>query len=459
MRDGPAGYLLLPPPPQEDREIGPRPRHGRDGMSTHAELLGRHRRVLPAWLALNYEHPIALVDGEGRRVRDAEGKEYLDFWGGILTTMTGHKVPSVIEAIRNQAERMIHTSTLYLIPTQIELAEQIAALAPIPDAKVFFTSSGTEANDAALLLATAYRRSNQVLAMRNSYHGRSFSSMAVTGNRGWSPSSLSPLSVVYLHGTYKLRSPFRSLDDHAYVEAAVADLEELLQVATAGDVACLIAEPVQGVGGNATPPDGLFGKMKEVLDRHGILFISDEVQTGWGRTGEHFWGIEAHGVVPDLMTFAKGLGNGLAIGGVIARREVMDCLGANSISTFGGNPLASAGALANLRYLLEHDLQSNALEMGRRLKGNLQNLASSCSCIAEVRGKGLMIGVELTRPGGLEPDALKAQAVLEKARENGLLVGRGGLYGNVLRIGPPLSLTAEEADEGFEKLAAAIGRA
>ena len=428
-------------------------------MGVHEELLGRHRRVLPAWLALSYEHPIALVNGEGRRVRDAEGNEYLDFYGGILTTMTGHKVPAVVKAIEQQAARLLHTSTLYLIPNQIPLAEEISSLAPIPDAKVFFTNSGTEANDAALLLATAYRRSNQVLAMRNSYHGRSFSSMAVTGNRGWSSSSLSPLNVVYLHGAYKLRSPFRDLDDAAYIAASVADLEDLLQVATAGDVACLIAEPIQGVGGFATPPDGLFGKMKEVLDRHGILFISDEVQTGWGRTGEHFWGIEAHGVVPDLITFAKGLGDGLAIGGVIARPEIMDCLQANSISTFGGNPLATAGALANLRYLLDENLQANALKVGHRLMGNLKKLAATSPCIAEVRGKGLMIGVEITKPASLEPDPAATSAVMELAREGGLLIGRGGLYGNVLRIAPPLSVTAEEADEGFAILAGAIAGA
>ena len=285
----------------------------------HDDLLARHRRVLPRWLALNYEHPIALVDGDGRRVRDAEGREYLDFLGGILTTMTGYRVPRVVEAIRRQAERMLHTSTLYLIPQQIELAEKIASLVPIPDARVFFTTSGTEANDTALLLATTFRRSNQVLAMRNSFHGRSFSAMSVTGNRFWSATSLAPFHVTYLHGAYQLRSPFRGLSPADYIAACVSDLESVLDTAVAGDAACLIAEPIQGVGGNTHPPDGMYGALKEGLDRRGILFISDEVQTGWGRTGEHFWGFEAHGVVPDIITFAKGLGNGVSLGGVIAR--------------------------------------------------------------------------------------------------------------------------------------------
>jgi 4-aminobutyrate aminotransferase len=427
-------------------------------MGTHEDLLARHRRVLPSWMVLYYQEPIALVDGDGRRVTDAEGNEYLDFFAGILTTMTGYKVPEVVAAIKAQADRMLHTSTLYLIENQIELAEKIAALSGIPDAKVFFTNSGTEANDAALMLATQYRKSNQVLAIRGSYHGKSHSTVAITGQRNWSSTSLYPFNVIFVHGGYKLRSPFGHLPDDEFIAACKADLENMLDVASAGDVACMIAEPIQGVGGFATPPDGFFGAFKEVLDRTGILFISDEVQTGWGRTGEHFWGYQSHGITPDILTFAKGLGNGMALAGVVATASLMDSLPANSISTFGGNPMSTAAGLANLDYLLEHDLQTNAYKVGNRLKSNLDELADRTEIIAEVRGKGLMLGVELVKPGGLDPDPAAAAAVMEEARKEGLLIGKGGLYGNTLRIAPALSLTEAEADEGFEKLARAVER-
>ena len=425
-------------------------------MGTHAELLARHQAVLPSWLALYYDEPLALVRGDGRRVWDAEGREYLDLFGGILTTMTAHALPEVVEAVQEQAARMLHTSTLYLIEQQIELAEEIARLAPIPDAKVFFTTSGTEANEAAMLLACTVRRSQQVLAIRNSYHGRSFATMAITGNRGWSASALSPVDVKYVHGGYRLRSPFGHLDDDAFTAACVDDLRDVLVTQTAGDVACLMAEPIQGVGGFTVPPDGFFGAMKEVLDEHGILFVSDEVQTGWGRTGEHFWGVEAHGVEPDLLTFAKGLGNGLTLAGVVARAELMDTLPANSISTFGGNPLSCAGALANLRYLLANDLQGNAAKVGGHLLRELTERTTTLPGVAEVRGKGLMAGVELVEPGSLTPAPAAAAAVLERTRERGVLIGKGGLHGNVLRIAPPLTLTLEEADEGLAALTAAF---
>lgn len=215
-----------------------------------AELLSRHRAVMPSWLATYYDEPIEIVSGSGCRVVDGEGNSYLDFFAGILTNLVGYDLPELRDAVLSQVSTgVVHTSTLYLLRAQVELAERIAALSGIPDAKVFFTSSGTEANEAALLLATSYRRSSSVIALRNSYHGRTFATTAVTGNRSWSASSLSPLQVTYAQGGYRFRSSFRDLDDAAYVRACVTDLRELLDTTTAGDVACMIAEPIQGVGG------------------------------------------------------------------------------------------------------------------------------------------------------------------------------------------------------------------
>ena len=388
--------------------------------------------------------------GSGRRLTGADGRDYLDFFAGILTNMLGYQVPEVRAAVDRVLDRgVVHTSTLYLIREQVELAERIARLSGIEDAKVFFCSSGTEANEMALLLATQARRSTQVLAIRNSYHGRSFAAMGITGIRGWSASALSPVQVSYVYGGYRYRSPWRDLPDADYTAACVRDLRDVIDSTTAGDVACLIAEPIQGVGGFAVPPDGFFGAMKEVLDEYGILLVSDEVQTGWGRTGEHFWGIGAHGVTPDVMTFAKGLGNGLAIGGVVARRELMDNLPANSISTFGGNPLATAGARATLDYVLEHDLQANALKVGTRLLTGLRDLGADHPAVGDVRGKGLMAALELVVPGGDTPDPKAAGKLMEETRARGLLVGKGGRFGNVLRMAPPLTLTETEADEGL----------
>ncbi|MFJ8135264.1 aspartate aminotransferase family protein [Streptomyces sp. NPDC096013] len=421
------------------------------------DLLGRHRDVLPDWLTLYYQDPLEITHGEGRHVWDAEGNKYLDFFGGILTTMTAHALPEVTKAVSEQAGRINHSSTLYLNRPMVELAERVAQLSGIPDARVFFTTSGTEANDTALMLATTYRRSNQILAMRNSYHGRSFSTVGITGNRGWSPTSLSPLQTLYVHGGVRTRGPYADLTDAEFVAACVEDLKDLL-----GHVrppAALIAEPVQGVGGFTSPPDGLYAAFREVLAEHGVLWIADEVQTGWGRTGDHFWGWQAHAEngPPDILTFAKGIGNGMSIGGVVARADIMNCLDSNSISTFGGTQVTMAAGLANLTYLLEHDLQGNARRVGGLLIERLRAVAAQHPGVREVRGRGLMIGVELVKPGTDEADPQAASAVLEAARAGGLLIGKGGGHNtSALRVAPPLSLTVAEAEEGAAILEQAL---
>jgi 4-aminobutyrate aminotransferase len=422
------------------------------------DLVARHRAALPSWMPLYYDEPIEIVAGKGCRVTDARGRTYLDFFGGVLTNMLGYDVAEVREAVERQLRTgVVHTSTLYVIRQQVELAEKIARLSGIPDARVFFTNSGSEANEAALLVATAYRGSQSVLAVRNGYHGRTYATMGITGNRTWSASALNPLNVSFLHSGDRLRGLFRGLNDDEYLDAAAEDLREVIATTTFGDVACLIAEPIQGVGGFVHGPDGLFGVWKKVLDEHGILLISDEVQTGWGRTGEHFWGYQAHDVTPDLLTFAKGVGNGFALAGVVGRAEVLNAVRGISFSTFGGNPISTAAGNAVVDYVLAHDLQGNARRVGAILHEGLGAVDSPI--VAQVRGKGLMLAVEFVNPGSTVPDAAVTGRVFELCKRDGLLVGKGGLYGNTIRMGPPLTLSEDEAREGLEILTNAIHEA
>ncbi len=429
------------------------------GVSTRTAeqtLIERYRGVLPSFVSPLYAEPVEIDRGSGSEVWDSAGNRYLDFFGGVLTTMVGHDNPQVTAAIREQAGKVLHTSTLYLSEPMIEFAEMVAEVSGIPDARVFFTTSGTEANDTALLLATSYRKSNQVLAVRNSYHGRSFTAQAITSHSSWSSTSISGLQVQFVQGGYRLRSPFAHLDGEAYTEACTADLVQLLDMTSAGDVACLIAEPIQGVGGFATPPDGMFGAFAKELANRGILFISDEVQTGWGRPGEHFWGYQAHGIVPDIMTFAKGVGTGITLAGVVARAEIMDTIDVLSFSTFGGNPLSAAAGAATLRYVLDNDLQGNALRMGHRFAERIGPIVERTDWIAELRGRGLMWALEICHPGTVEPDPARTAAVLEAAKRHGLLVGKGGLYGNVIRMSPMLDIDESTMDEGLDALESAI---
>ena len=422
----------------------------------HDELRTRHEAVLPQWMPLYYERPIELVRGEGYKVWDSEGNEYLDFFGGIVTTISGHAVPEIVEAVRGQAGKILHSSTLYLIENQIKLAEKLIELAPISgDIKVFFTVSGTEANEAALLFATRYRGSSEVIALRSSYHGRSFATMGITGQSTWSPTSRTALDVRYLASPYRYRCPFCRNDPRCNLLCA-DDLRGLIEAETTGHVAAFIAEPIQGVGGFIEAPPGYFKRIKEILDETGILLISDEVQTAFGRTGDHFWGIEAHGVEPDLVVMAKGLGNGLSIGAVMGRAEIIDSISPNlHLSTFGGNHVSTAGALANLNYILDNDLQKNAAEVGGYLKERLLEMAQKHPIIGEVRGRGLMLGIELVGPNE-EPDPEAAVRLLEACRERGLLVGKGGIKANSIRISPPMIVTREAAEEAAAILEEAL---
>jgi 4-aminobutyrate aminotransferase len=425
-------------------------------VTTTAELADRYRKVLPSFLAPYYPTPISIERGSGSYVWDLEGNRYLDFFGGVLTTMIGHDHPAVTRAVQDQASKVLHTSTLYLSEPMIEFAEMVAEASGIPDARVYFTPSGSEANDAAILLATNYRKSNQILAIRNSYHGRVFSTQAITSHAAWRSTASTGLQVSFVHGPYRLRSPFRDFDDDAFVDACVDDLVQILDMTSAGDVAAMIAEPIQGVGGFATPPDGMFGRFGKELANRGILFIADEVQTGWGRTGEHFWGYQAHDIVPDMLTFAKGVGNGITLAGVVARAEIMDTIDVLQFSTFGGNPLSAAAGIATLRTVQDDDLQGNAKAMGERFESAMRPVAESTPWIAEMRGRGLMWAFEVCEPRGTEPDTTRTAEFHDACRGHGLLVGKGGLYGNVVRLAPMLNVTADELDEGIAAITAAI---
>ncbi len=427
-------------------------------MSTNDLLHNRYKAIMAPYLNPLYTSPVSIDRGQGSYVWDVEDNQYLDFFGGVLTTMIGHNNPAVTEAIQSQAAKVLHTSTLYLSEPMIEFAEEIGAASGIPDARVFFTTSGSEANDTALMLATSFRNSNEILAMRHSYHGRTFATQAVTSQSTWLSSRISGLSVNYVQGPYRLRSPFQNMTDEEFTKACVLDLQQILDTATTGNVACLIFEPIQGVGGFAIPPDGFFGEMNKVLSNYGTLLISDEVQTGWGRTGDHFWGYEAHGIIPDMLTFAKGVGNGATLAGVIARAEIMENITALNFSTFGGNPLSCAAGLATFKELINQNMLQNASEMGSRLMQGLQPTVDKAPWL-KIRGRGLMVALESVRTehdNTFEPYPQKASELLEACKQNGLLLGKGGAFGNVIRITPMLNVTPEEIDEGISILNEAI---
>ena len=423
-------------------------------MSTNDSLQQRYEAILAPYLNPLYAKPISIDKGDGSYVWDIEGNKYLDFFGGVLTTMIGHNNPAVTEAIQAQASKVLHTSTLYLSEPMIELAEEIGAASGIPDARVFFTTSGSEANDTALMLATSYRNSNEILAMRNSYHGRTFATQAITSQSSWLSSRISGLSVNYVQGPYRLRSPFQDIPDEKLTDACVADLQQIIDTATTGNIACLIFEPIQGVGGFAIPPDGFYGEMGKTLSNYGALIISDEVQTGWGRTGEHFWGYQAHGIIPDMLTFAKGVGNGITLAGIVARAEIMENITALNFSTFGGNPLSAVAGLATFREVTNKNMQANAKKMGARLKDGLEAVAQETPWIGELRGRGLMVALEIvgdeTESGSVEPYPERAAEFLEACKDYGLLLGKGGVFGNVIRITPMLNVSSDEIDEGIE---------
>jgi 4-aminobutyrate aminotransferase len=394
-----------------------------------------------------YKDPLVVSRAKDQYVWDSDGRQYLDFFGGIVTVSVGHCNAEVNAAVHSQLDTLQHVSTVFANEPQAALAKKIASVTPGRRlSKSFFTNSGTEANETAILTARCYTGNTEIVALRHSYHGRSAATMGLTGQGAW---RLGPpqAGVVHAHNAYCYRCPFGLTYPACEVRCA-RDMEELIRSSTSGRVAGFIGEPIQGVGGFITPPPEYFQIVEKIVRDHGGLFISDEVQTGWGRTGGKWFGIEHWGVTPDIITGAKGLGNGSPIGLTVARPEVADSVKGLTISTFGGNPVTATAAKAVLDFIEAQNLPANCAETGAYLRTGLEELKAKHEMIGDVRGMGLLQALELVEDRRTKaPAAAETALAMEAARENGLLIGKGGMYGNVLRISPPMNVGRADVDQ------------
>ena len=406
-----------------------------------------------------YAKPLVLASGDGLWVTDVEGRRYLDFFGGILTVSLGHCHPGINEAVIEQLQTLGHTSTLYPNEWIVRLAETLAEVTPAPLQRSFLTNSGTEADETAVLLAKAHAGgAGDIIALRHCYSGRSQLAINLCGNGAWRMIPSSVAGIKHAHAPYCYRCAL-GLEYPSCDMRCATDLEELIATETTGRVAAFIAEPILGVGGFIVPPKEYFEVAVEIVRRHGGIFICDEVQTGWGRTGGHMNGIEHWGVEPDVMTFAKGMANGLPIGATITTNEVADSLEGLTISTFGGNPISMAAALATIGIIRDEGLVDRCAVLGERLGAGLAALAEQYPVVGEARGMGLMHALELVEdPKTRAPAPAKANALLEACREEGMLVGKGGLYGNVIRLSPPMLIEEAQIDDALGRLGRALAR-
>lgn len=429
-----------------------------EATGTTAALLARQQRVLlPAQTKMLYygDEPLAVAKAKGPYVWDVEGNRYLDFFGGILTVSIGHCNDEVVEATVAQLRTVGHTSTLYINEITIKVAEKIAAITPGRLQVSFFTNSGTEADEMAVLAARMYTGNTDIIALRHAYSGRSLAMMSATGHAPWRLGNVFDGAIKHVRSPYLYRAPV-PMSEEDFVELCVRDLEELIATCTNGRIAAFMAEPIQGVGGFVVAPKDYFKRILPIIKEAGGLLIIDEVQTGWGRTGKYWCGIEHWGVEPDIMTFAKGIANGMPVGCTVMTPEVAEAVRGLTLSTFGGNPVAMASAYATISYIERHRLWENAEVQGARLRAHLEALQARYPFIGDVRGMGLMQGLELVVPGSKTPDAARTTALLAAARKRGLLIGKGGLYGNAVRIAPHLNVSSEEIEAGCELLARAL---
>jgi 4-aminobutyrate aminotransferase-like enzyme len=419
-------------------------------MTKDEILLAQKEFLFPAVFHY-YKEPLVIARAKNQYVWDIDDRQYLDFFGGIVTVSVGHCNDVVNEKVHRQLDTLQHVSTVLVNEPQAALARKIASLTPAGQlTKSFFTNSGSEANETAILAARCYTGNTEIIALRHSYHGRSAAAMALSGLSTW---RLGPpqAGFIHAHNAYCYRCPFGLTYPSCEVKCA-QDMEELIRTTTSGTVAGFIAEPIQGVGGYITPPREYFPIVEGIVRNHGGVFISDEVQTGWGRTGGKWFGIEQYGVTPDIITSAKGLANGSPIGLTVARPEVADSVRGLTISTFGGNPVTATAAKAVIDFIEDQNLLANCANTGAYLRAGLQDLQQKHEHIGDVRGMGLLQAIELVEDRKTKaPAAAETAAIMEAARENGLLIGKGGLYGNVLRMSPPMNIGRRDVDE-FLKL-------
>lgn len=417
-----------------------------DGPSPEEILALRKEFVNPA-IFHYYKKPITIVEGKAQYLFDETGRRYLDGFGGIVTVSVGHCHPEVLAAATLQNETINHTTTIYLNPQIALYAKELAAKMPDELKVCYFVNSGSEANDLAILMARAYTQNYDVIALRNAYHGGSPSAMALTSHHTWK------FNVPHSHGVHhammpdSYRGPF-GMNDRDAGKNYAADIGETVRFATSGKIAAFIAESIQGVGGTVVFPDGYLKEAYAQARSFGGLCIADEVQAGFGRTGTHFWGFETQGATPDIVTMAKGIGNGCPLAAVITTPQIAKALATRiHFNTFGGNPVSMAQGRAVLRVIEKEGLQKNSLEIGAYLTNGFHLLAAKHSIIGEVRGKGLMLGIELVKDRTTkEPATAECAAIFERCKELGLLIGKGGLYGNTLRIKPPMCIHQADAD-------------
>ena len=421
--------------------------------ATGAEIVqGQKEYLLPSMLHM-YSEPLALVEGEGVRVRDAEGREYLDLFSGILTTSVGHCHPRVVDAMSSQMNKLGHISTLYANEPQVEAAKRIADIAPGALKRTFFSNSGTEAIETALMMACLATGRSEIIGLRVGYHGRSFMATSVTAHSGWRPLATPVAGIKHAMSPNPYRCPFKQPCDDTCVDKFVDDLEEVIYTTTNGRPAAFIAETIQGVAGYVVPPAGYFQKAAEVIRSYGGLLIIDEVQAGFGRCGTHWFGIDHWGVEPDIMVMAKGIANGAPVGATTTTDEIAHAWKGKTISTFGGTPVSMAALCATQDVLREENAPANAEVRGAQLRAGLELIQSRHAWIGDVRGMGLMQAVEIVKdPMTKESDSERTAKLVEATRDEGVLIGQGGLHGTVLRIGPSLLISEEDIAEGLAKL-------